>query len=157
MSDTNYVTKDTFDRMQEELHVLKSVDRPAASKAIAEAREKGDLKENAEYDAAKEAQGLLEAKIKYLEGVIATARILDESNIDSSRVSILTKVTVTNLGTKKTVTYQIVSENEANLKEGKISVTSPIGSGLLGKVIGDVAEVTVPAGVLKFKVENITV
>ncbi len=143
--------------MQQELQHLKAVERPAASKAIAEAREKGDLKENAEYDAAKEAQGLLEAKIKYLEGVIATARILDETTIDTSRVSILTKVTVTNLGTKKTVTYQIVSEKEASLKEGKISVTSPIGKGLLGKVVGDVAEVTVPAGVLKFKVEKISV
>ena len=157
MAETNYVTQDTFNKMQEELHLLKTVDRPAASKAIAEAREKGDLKENAEYDAAKEAQGLLEAKIKYLEGVIATARILDESSIDASRVSILTKVTVTNLATKKTVTYQIVSEKEASLKDGKISVTSPIGNGLLGKVIGEIAEVTVPAGVLKFKIENITV
>ena len=157
MAETNYVTQETFDKMQTELHSLKSIDRPAASKAIAEAREKGDLKENAEYDAAKEAQGLLEAKIKYLEGVIATARILDETNIDYSRVSILTKVTLTNLATKKTVTYQIVSENEASLKDGKISVTSPIGSGILGKVVGDIAEVTVPAGVLKFKLENITV
>ena len=156
MSGTNYVTKDTFEKMKEELQQLKSVERPAASKAIAEAREKGDLKENAEYDAAKEAQGLLEAKIKQLEGVIATARILDESNIDTSKVSILTKVTVTNNGTKKQVTYQIVSEKEADLKLGKISVTSPIGKGLLGKVIGDVAEVVVPAGTLKFKVEDIT-
>ena len=157
MADTNYVTQETFEKMQEELHLLKSVDRPAASRAIAEAREKGDLKENAEYDAAKEAQGLLEAKIKYLEGVIATARILDESSIDSSRVSILTKVTVTNLATNKTVTYHIVSEKEASLKDGKISVTSPIGKGLLGKVVGEVAEVAVPAGVLKFKIEHITV
>ena len=157
MADTNYVTQETFERMQAELHTLKSVNRPAASHAIAEAREKGDLKENAEYDAAKEAQGLLEAKIKYLEGVMATARILDETNIDTSRVSILTKVTVTNLGTKKTVTYQIVSENEADLKAGKISVTSPIGKGLLGKVIGDIAEVIVPAGTLKFKIEDIGV
>ena len=157
MSGTNYVTQDTFEKMQEELHQLKSVDRPAASRAIAEAREKGDLKENAEYDAAKEAQGLLEAKIKYLEGVIATARILDESNIDFSRVSILTKVTVTNMATNKTVTYQIVSEKEASLKDGKISVTSPIGKGLLGKVVGEIAEVSVPAGVLKFRIENIAV
>lgn len=157
MAETNYVTQETFEKMQQELQHLKAVERPAASKAIAEAREKGDLKENAEYDAAKEAQGLLEAKIKYLEGVIATARILDETTIDTSRVSILTKVTVTNLATKKTVTYQIVSEKEASLKDGKISVTSPIGKGLLGKVVGDVAEVTVPAGVLKFKVEKISV
>ena len=137
MADINYVIQETFDKMQEELHTLKSVDRHAASRAIAEAREKGDLKENAEYDAAKEAQGLLEAKIKYLEGVIATARILDESSIDYSRVSILTRVTVTNLANNKTVTYQIVSENEASLKDGKISVTSPIGKGLLGKGVGD--------------------
>ena len=157
MSDTNYVTQDTFDKMQQELHQLKAVDRPAASHAIAEAREKGDLKENAEYDAAKEAQGMLEAKIKYLEGVIATARIVDETTIDTSRVSILTKVTLTNMNTKKTVTYQIVSENEADLKAGKISVTSPIGKGLLGKVPGEVAEVDVPAGKIKFKVESITV
>ncbi len=156
-ADTNYVTQDTFEKMREELHNMKSVERPAASSAIAEAREKGDLKENAEYDAAKEAQGMLEAKIKYLEGVIATARILDESNIDFSRVSILTKVTLTNMATNKQVTYQIVSEKEASLKDGKISVTSPIGKGLLGKVVGEIAEVNVPAGVLKFKVENITV
>jgi transcription elongation factor GreA len=157
MSTTNYVTIDTFEKMKEELYQLKSVERPAASRAIGEAREKGDLKENAEYDAAKEAQGLLEAKIKQLEGVIATARILDESNIDTSKVSILTKVTVTNLGTKKQVTYQIVSEKEADLKLGKISVTSPIGKGLLGKKAGESAEVQVPAGTLKFKIESITI
>jgi transcription elongation factor GreA len=157
MADTNYVTKETFEKMQSELQQLKAVDRPAASKAIAEAREKGDLKENAEYDAAKEAQGILEAKIKYLEGVIATARIVDENNIDTSRVSILTKVTLTNLATQKPVTYKIVSEKEANLKEGKISVTSPIGKGLLGKVVGDIAEVSVPAGILKFRIDDISV
>ena len=155
MSDTNYVTEETFERLKTELQHMKGVDRPAASKAIAEAREKGDLKENAEYDAAKEAQGMLEAKIKQLESVIANARILDEKNIDTSKVSILTKVTLTNLGTKKKVTYKIVSENEADLKLGKISVTSPIGKSLLGKVIGDAVEVIVPAGVLNFKVENI--
>ena len=157
MSDTNYVTQENFDKLQIDLHRMKSIDRPAASAAIAEAREKGDLKENAEYDAAKEAQGLLEARINYLEGVVSTARILDESTIDTSRVSILTKITLLNMGTKKEVTYQIVSENEANLKEGKLSVTSPIGKGLLGKVVGDIAEVTVPAGVLKFTVKKITV
>ncbi len=154
---TNYVTKETFEKMKEELHGMKKNERPAASKAIAEAREKGDLKENAEYDAAKEAQGMLEAKIKYLEGVIATARILDETNIDTSKVSILTKVSLTNMGTKKKVTYQIVSEKEADLKLGKISVTSPIGKSLLGKVIGDEVDVIVPAGTLKFKVEDINI
>ena len=156
MAETNYVTKDTFEQMKVELQHMKGVERPAASRAIAEAREKGDLKENAEYDAAKEAQGMLEAKIKYLEGVIATARILDENNIDVSKVSILTKVTLTNLGTKKQVTYQIVSEKEADLKLGKISVTSPIGKGLLGKKKGETAEVQVPAGTLKFKIEDIS-
>ncbi len=155
MNATNYVTAETFERLKEELQHMKGVDRPAASSAIAEAREKGDLKENAEYDAAKEAQGMLEAKIKQLEGVLANARILDESNIDTSKVSILTKVTLTNMNTKKQVTYKIVSENEADLKLGKISVTSPIGRSLLGKVIGDVVDVIVPAGVLKFKVEKI--
>ena len=154
-ANTNYVTAETFERLKEELQHMKGVDRPAASSAIAEAREKGDLKENAEYDAAKEAQGMLEAKIKQLEGVLANARILDESNIDTSKVSILTKVSLTNMNTKKQVTYKIVSENEADLKLGKISVTSPIGNSLLGKVIGDVVDVIVPAGVLKFKVDKI--
>ena len=156
MSQVNYVTKDTFEHMQAELQHMKGVDRPAASRAIAEAREKGDLKENAEYDAAKEAQGMLEAKIKQLETVIATARIVDESSIDTSKVSILTKVTLTNLNTKKQVTYQIVSEKEANLKEQKISASSPIGNGLLGKAVGEIAEIKVPAGMIKFKVEKIT-
>jgi transcription elongation factor GreA len=157
MSGIQYVTKETLEQMKAELQRMKSVDRPAASKAIAEAREKGDLKENAEYDAAKEAQGHLEAKIAQLDAIIATARIVDESNIDTSKVTILTKVKLTNLNSKKQVTYQIVGEQEADLKAGKISVTSPIGKGLLGKTVGDVAEVTVPAGVVKFKIEEITV
>ena len=157
MSGIQYVTKETLEQMKAELQYMRTVDRPAASRAIAEAREKGDLRENAEYDAAKEAQGLLEAKIAQLEGQIATARIVDETNIDTSKVSILTKVKVTNLNTKKQVTYQIVSEKEADLKSGKISVTSPIGKGLLGKQRGDVAEVTAPAGVIKFKVEDISI
>lgn len=156
MSETNYVKKETFDQMKAELQHMKGVERPAASKAIGEAREKGDLKENAEYDAAKEAQGLLEAKIKQLEGIIATARIVDEENIDTSKVSILTKVTLTNLGTKKRVTYQIVSEKEADLKLGKISASSPIGKGLLGKTVGESTEIKVPSGTIKFRVENIT-
>jgi transcription elongation factor GreA len=158
MSDANmYVTKETFDRLREELQRMKGVDRPAASKAIAEAREKGDLKENAEYDAAKEAQGMLEAKIKQLEGAIANAKIVDTSSIDTSKVTILTKVTITNLATKKTVTYQIVGEKEADLKLGKISAGSPIGKGLMGKVIGDVAEIQAPNGVMKFRIEEITI
>lgn len=156
MADIQYVTKDTLEQMRTELQRMKGVERPAASRAIAEAREKGDLKENAEYDAAKEAQGMLEAKIAAMEGALANIRVLDESNIDTSKVSILTKVTLTNLNTKKQVTYQIVSEKEADLKAGKISVTSPIGKGILGKLVGDTAEVQAPAGVLKFKIEQIT-
>src|SRR5688500_15696088 len=152
-----YVTKETLEQMKAELQHKRGVQRPAASRAIAEAREKGDLRENAEYDAAKEAQGMLEARIAQLEGQIATARIVDETSIDTTKVSILTKVKVTNLGTKKQVTYQIVSEKEADLKAGKISVTSPIGKGLLGKHVGEVAQVTAPAGVLQFKIEDISI
>lgn len=157
MSEVMYVTKETLEKMREELQKMKTVDRPAASRAIAEAREKGDLKENAEYDAAKEAQGMLEAKIAQLEGYLASARIVDTSSIDTSKVSILTKVTITNVATKKTVTYQIVGEKEADLKAGKISVNSPIGKGLLGKTVGEVAEVQAPTGTIKFKVENIAI
>ena len=139
MSEILYVTRETLELMKADLQRLKTVDRPAASRAIAEAREKGDLKENAEYDAAKEAQGLLEARIKKFESDLANCRILDADNIDTSKVSILTRVKITNLATKKSMTYQIVSEKEADLKLGKISVTSPIGKGLLGKKIGEVA------------------
>ncbi len=156
MSEINYVTQETFEHLKEELHRLKSVDRPAASHAIAEAREKGDLKENAEYDAAKEAQGMLEAKIKQMEGVIATAKIVDTSTIDTSKVTILTTVTITNMANKKTFTYKIVGEVEADLKAGKISASSPIGKGLIGKEVGEIAEVHAPTGILKFKVMNIT-
>lgn len=154
---SEYVTQETFEKMKAELHHLKTVERPAASKAIAEAREKGDLRENAEYDSAKEAQGLLEAKIKQLEGAIATAKIVDTATIDTSRVSILTKVTITNMATKKTVTYQIVGEKEADLKAGKISASSPIGKGLMGKQKGEIAEVQAPTGIIKFKVEEIAI
>ena len=157
MSDVMYVSKESFEKMRAELHEMKSVQRPAASRAIAEAREKGDLKENAEYDAAKEAQGILEAKMAQLEGQLSIARIVDASEIDTSKVSILTKVTITNMATKKTVTYQIVGEKEADLKLGKISVTSPIGKGLLGKHRGEVAEVNAPNGMLKFKVMEISI
>ncbi len=152
-----YVSKESFEKMRSDLHRMKAVDRPAASRAIAEARDKGDLRENAEYDAAKEAQGMLEAKIALLEGQILNARIVDTNSIDTSKVSILTKVTITNIATKKTVTYQIVGEQEADLKAGKISVTSPIGKGLLGKIKGDVAEVKAPTGIIKFKIEEISI
>ncbi|MGB4770996.1 MAG: transcription elongation factor GreA [Chitinophagaceae bacterium] len=156
MSEILYVTRETLELMKADLQRLKTVDRPAASRAIAEAREKGDLKENAEYDAAKEAQGLLEARIKKFESDLANCRILDADNIDTSKVSILTRVKITNLATKKSMTYQIVSEKEADLKVGKISVTSPIGKGLLGKKIGEVAEVTAPNGLIKFQVDDIS-
>ena len=157
MSGVNYVTKETFEKMQAELQHLRGVERPKASQAIAEAREKGDLKENAEYDAAKEAQGLLEARIKDMESAIATAKIVDTSNIDTSKVAILTKVKITNLASKKTVEYTIVGEKEADLKAGKISAASPIGKGLIGKAVGDIAEVHAPNGVMKFQIESISV
>jgi len=157
MSDLNYLTKETLAQMKEELSKLKSSGRAEIARQIAEAREKGDLKENAEYDAAKEAQGHHEAKIAQLESAIVSARVIDAKDIDISKVSILSKVTVTNLANKKTVIYQIVSEKEADLKLGKISVTSPIGRGLLGKVIGDVAEVTAPSGTFKFRIDHISI
>jgi transcription elongation factor GreA len=152
-----YVTQETLELMRAELQHMKSVERPAASRAIAEAREKGDLKENAEYDAAKEAQGLLEAKISRMEAELATARVVDASTIDTSKVSILTKVTITNKATKKSVTYQIVSEKEADLKLQKISVTSPIGKGLLGKKVGEEAEIQAPNGKIIFSIDNISI
>jgi transcription elongation factor GreA len=155
MSGINYLTKGTLDTMKVELTRLKTSGRAEIARAISEAREKGDLRENAEYDAAKEAQGLHEAKIAELENAIANARVVEADSIDTSKVSILTKVTITNITTKKTVTYQIVSEKEADLKSGKISVTSPIGRGLLGKTVGDVAEVTAPNGLMKFKIDHI--
>lgn len=156
MNGIHYVTKETLEQMREELQHMKAVDRPAASRAIAEAREKGDLKENAEYDAAKEAQGLLEAKIAAMEGALANTRVVDASTIDTSKVSILTRVKLTNMKTKKQVTYQLVSEQEADLKAGKISVASPIGQGILGKEAGEVATVQAPAGILEFKIEEIS-
>jgi transcription elongation factor GreA len=156
MSGINYVTKETLDQMREELNFLKTKGRAEIARAIAEAREKGDLKENAEYDAAKEAQGMHEAKLASLESAIATARVLEADSIDTSKVSILCKITITNMANKKTVTYQLVSEKEADLKLNKISVTSPIGKGLLGKVIGDIAEVQAPNGKMTFRIDNIT-
>ncbi len=156
MSEINYLTKESLAQMREELSKLKSTGRAEIARQIAEAREKGDLKENAEYDAAKEAQGHHEARVAHLEQIIINARVLDIKDIDTSKVSILSKVTVTNLASKKTVVYQIVSENEADLKMGKISVTSPIGKGLLGKAIGEIAEVSAPSGTFKFQVDGIS-
>lgn len=157
MSGVNYITKETLDQMKEELTQLKTTGRAEIARQIADAREKGDLKENAEYDAAKEAQGYHEAKIAQLEAAIVTARVIEAKDVDTSKVSILSKVKVINLGNKKNYEYMIVSEQEADLKSGKISVTSPIGKGLLGKKVGDVAEVTAPGGILKFKIENISI
>ncbi len=157
MSEVNYVTQETFEKMQANLQHMRSVLRPAASKAIAEAREKGDLRENAEYDAAKEAQGILEARIKDMESAVANCRIVDTQTIDTSKVSILTKVKITNLATKKTMEYKIVGEKEADLKAGKISAISPIGKGLMGKKVGEIAEVQAPGGILKFRIESISI
>lgn len=157
MSGITYVTKETLDQMIEDLNQLKTVGRSEIAKAIAEAREKGDLKENAEYDAAKEAQGHHEARIALLENAVANSRIIDKSSMDTSKVTILTKVQMLNLKTKKSIEYQIVSENEADLKLGKISVSSPIGKGLLGKKVGEVAEVVTPGGTIEFKVEKISI
>lgn len=156
MSSINYVSKEALESLKEEINRMKTAGRAEIARQISEAREKGDLKENAEYDAAKEAQGLHEAKLASLEATLANARILDPKDIDTSKVSILSKVKVTNLATKKTVEYQIVSESEADLKSGKISVNSPIAKGLLGRVKGDTAEISVPNGVMKFKIEDIS-
>jgi transcription elongation factor GreA len=156
MADLNYLTQETLDQMKGELSKLKSSGRAEIARQIAEAREKGDLKENAEYDAAKEAQGHHEAKIAQLESAIVLARVIDAKDIDISKVSILSRVKLTNLDNKKTVEYQIVSESEADLKLGKISSSSPIGRGLLGKHVGEIAEVEAPRGTFKFRVENIS-
>lgn len=157
MSKITYVTKETLDQMMDELNQLKTTGRAEIARAIAEAREKGDLKENAEYDAAKEAQGHHEARIALLDQAIINARVIDLSEIDTSKVTILSRVKMMNMGNKKSIEYQIVSENEADLKLGKISVSSPIGKGLLGKKVGEVAEVVTPGGLLKFKVQEISV
>ncbi len=150
-----YVTKETLNQMIEDLNQLKSVGRLEIAKAIAEAREKGDLKENAEYDAAKEAQGHHEARISILETAVVNARVIDINDIDISSVTVLSKVEIVNVKTKKTMQYHIVSENEADLKQGKISVSSPIGKGLLGGKVGEVIEVQTPSGAMQFKIENI--
>ncbi|MFA7081781.1 MAG: transcription elongation factor GreA [Bacteroidales bacterium] len=156
MTKVKYYSEEGLQKLKLELQNLISVERPAISAAIAEARDKGDLSENAEYDAAKDAQGHLEAKISKLQTLISNARLLDESKIDTSKVLLLSKVEFINLATKKSQVYEIVPESEANLREGKISVTSPIASGMLGKKEGDIAEVEVPAGVLKLQIVKIT-
>lgn len=156
MAGYNYLTKDGYERLKAELDDLKTNGRSEAAKAIAEAREKGDLSENAEYDAAKEAQGMLELKINTLEKELSNARILDARNIDTSKVTVLAKVTIKNVRSGKSVTYQLVSESEADLKAKKISVTSPMGKGLLGKKVGETAAVKTPRGDIQFEVMNIT-
>lgn len=155
MSAVNYVTKEALEQMQRDLTRLKTSGRSEIAKAIAEAREKGDLKENAEYDAAKEAQGYHEAKIAQLEAALISSRILDTKDIDTSKVSILSKVKITNVKSKKSFEYQIVSESEADLKAGKISITSPIAKGLLGKAPGDKAEIDTPSGKMVFTIDAI--
>lgn len=156
MSQVNYYTEEGLQKLKEELEQMKNVDRPKISAQIAEARDKGDLSENAEYDAAKEAQGLLEMKISKLENIIAHARIVDESQLDLSKALILSRVKIENMANGAVMEYTLVSEKEANLKEKKISVDSPIGKGLLGKSIGDIAEVDVPTGKIKFKIIEIS-
>ena len=156
-SEIIYLTAEGLQKLKDELHHMRSVERPAISAAIAEARDKGDLSENAEYDAAREAQGLLEMRIAKLEQTLTNARVIDESKIDTSKVQILSKVTLLNHNNKKQVTYTIVSENEANLREGKLAIGTPIAKALLGKKKGEVVEVTVPAGVLKFEILDISI
>lgn len=156
MTAVSYYTAEGLRKLREELDQLKSIERPKASQAIAEARDKGDLSENAEYDAAKEAQGLLEMRIAKLEEVHANARLIDESHLDASKVLVLSNVKIRNQANKQEMQYTLVAESEADLKTGKISVTSPIGRGLLGKSVGEVAEITVPNGVLKFEVLEIS-
>tara|TARA_B100001063_G_scaffold60716_1_gene54834 strand:- start:8950 stop:9420 length:471 start_codon:yes stop_codon:yes gene_type:complete len=152
----SYYTKDGLKKLRAELNNLKDIERPLASKAIGEARDKGDLSENAEYDAAKEAQGLLELKISKMEEILANARLIDESQLDSSKVLVLSKVKIKNLANNMNMEYQLVAESEANLREGKISVNSPIGKGLLGKSKGEIAEISVPSGKLKFEIISIS-
>jgi transcription elongation factor GreA len=156
MSDITYYTQEGLDKLKEELHKLKTVDRAAISKAIAEARDKGDLSENAEYDAAKEAQGLHEAKISKMEATLSSARIIDESKLDLTKVLALSIVKIKNSKNGATMTYQLVPESEADLKTGKISVKSPIAQGLLGKSVGDTTEIQVPAGKMEFEILEIS-
>ena len=152
---TIYLSQEGFDNLKEELNTLKFVDRPTVINQIAEARDKGDLSENAEYDAAKEAQGLLEARIAKLENDVANSRVLDQSEMDTSTVHLLTKATIKNTANGMEMTYAIVSESEADLAAKKISATSPIGKGLLGKAIGDIADIEVPNGIMHFEIIDI--
>ncbi|MBW6460968.1 MAG: transcription elongation factor GreA [Bacteroidales bacterium] len=156
MAETKYYTQEGLDKLREDLEYLTSVERPAISRQIAEAREKGDLSENAEYDAAKNAQGMLEMKIAKLQEEFSNARIIDESKIDTSKVLILSTVKLKNLKTNTTMTYTLVPESEANLKQGKISITSPIARGLLGKSAGEAVDIEVPAGTVHLEIIDIS-
>jgi len=156
MSKVSYYTAEGLKKLKDELNQLRDIERPKASQAIAEARDKGDLSENAEYDAAKEAQGLLELKIAKMEGILAGARLIDESQLDNSKVLVLSTVKLKNTHNGMQMSYTLVAESEADLKSGKISVNSPIGQGLLGKKVGDIAEIKVPNGTMGFEIVAIT-
>lgn len=156
MTEYSYLTQEGYDKIKAELEDLKSNGRPEIARAIAEARDKGDLSENAEYDAAKNAQGMLELKINELEKLLGNVRIIDESTVDLSKVSLLCNVTIRNIKTKAEITYKLVSESEADLKLKKISVKSPIGNGLLGKKVGEIAQVQTPNGVIEFEIIDIS-
>lgn len=157
MSKISYLTKEGYERLKNELEELKTTERQKVARQIAEAREKGDLSENAEYDAAKEAQGLLELKIKQMEEVMANARVINEADLDTSKVVILSTVQLKNIKVNKVVVYTLVSETEADLKAGKISINSPIGKGILGKSVGDKVEIQTPGGMLNFEILDITI
>ena len=157
MTQINYLTAEGYKKLKDELDHMRSVERPAAAAAIAEARDKGDLSENAEYDAAREAQGLLEMRIAQLEATLSKSRVIDESQISKDKVQILSKVTLLNHNNSREVVYTIVSENEANLREGKLAIGTPIAKALLGKKKGEVVEVTVPAGIIKFESLDISI
>ncbi len=156
MTKVSYITEEGLQKLKDELDHLVSVERPAISRLIAEARDKGDLSENAEYDAAKNAQGMLELKISKLEDVIANCRVLDETKVDISKVQILNKVKIKNKKTNSTVEYTLVSETEANIKEGRLAVNSPIAKALIGKKVGEVVEIKVPSGTVTFEILNIS-
>jgi transcription elongation factor GreA len=156
MNNVSYVTEDGLKKLREELAQLESFERPKISKQIAEARDKGDLSENAEYDAAKDAQGMLEMKIAKLKEAIANSRVIDETKLNTSKVQLLNKIKVKNLKNNQIMTYMLVSETEANLKEGKIAVTTPIAKGLLGKKVGDKADIKVPSGVVTLEIMEIS-
>ncbi len=152
-----YMTEEGYRKLKEEINTLETVERPSISKQIAEARDKGDLSENAEYDAAKEAQGLLEAKIANLKNLLASARLIDENAIGTDQVQIMNKVTIRNVNNNQQMTYTLVSESEANLKENKIAVSTPIAQGLMGKKAGDIVDIKVPSGVMSFEIVEISI